>query len=70
MFFHALIFAWSPGGCLNTRPINRSSNMASVISMKQTCVIVILADFMLFQSNLHINASKTLNYPFSYSEFL
>ena len=45
MFFHALTFAGSKGSCLNTRPLGRSRDPASVNAMKQTCVIVILACF-------------------------
>ena len=50
MFFHALTFAGSRGSCLNTRPSgrvfkHRPRDPASVIAMKQTCVIVILAYF-------------------------
>ena len=56
--FHALIFAGSRGCCLNTRPIGRvfkhlPRDPASVNAMKQTCVIVILAYFTLFQPNSH-----------------
>ena len=43
---------------------------ASVNAMKQTCVIVILAYFTLFQLIRTENAAKTLNYPFSYAGFL
>ena len=50
MFFHALTFGWSLGGCLNTRPLGRvleqyPRDPVSVYAMKQTCVIVILAYF-------------------------
>ena len=59
MFFHALTFARSLGSCLNTRPIDRVfkhllRDPASVNTMKQTCVITILAYFTLFQPNLHV----------------
>ena len=48
MVFHALTFAGSRGSCLKTRPLgrvfkHRPRDPASVNSMKQTCVIVILA---------------------------
>ena len=43
MFFHALTFVEE--AVLNTSP-------ASVNAMKQTCVIIILAYFTLFQPNL------------------
>ena len=54
MFFHAITFARSRGSCLNKRPIGRvfkhgPRDPASVNAMKQTCVIVILAYFTLFQ---------------------
>ena len=59
-FFHALTFAGSRGRgcCFNTRPIGRvfkhlPSDPASVNAMKQTCVIVTLAYFTLFQPNSH-----------------
>ena len=57
-FFHALTFAWSRGSCLNMRLIGRvfkhlMRDPASVIAMKQTCVIVILAYFTLFKPNSH-----------------
>ena len=58
MLFHALTFAGSRGMCLNTKPIGHllkhvPRDPASVNAMKQTCVIVILAYFTLFQLNLH-----------------
>ena len=43
---------------------------ASVNAMKQTCVIVILAYFTLFQPNSHRKRCQTLNCPFSYTGFL
>ena len=48
--FHALTFAGSRGGCLNTRPLGRvfkyhPRDPESVNAMKQKCVIVILAYF-------------------------
>ena len=57
-FFHALTFAGSRGRCLNSRPIGRvfkhlPRDPVSVNAMKQTCVIVILAYFTLFQPNSH-----------------
>ena len=80
MFFHALTFAWSRGCCLNMWLIGRvfkhlPRDPASVNVMKQTCVIVILAYFTLFQianSNpiCTENAAKTLDCPFSYTGFL
>ena len=70
MFFHALTFAGSVGCCLNTRPIGRvfkhlSRDPASVNAMKQTCVIIILAYFTLFQPYSTESAAKTLNCSFS-----
>ena len=66
-----------PGGgsCLNTRPIDRvfkhlRRDPTSANAMKQTCVIVFLAYFTLFQPNLQENVAKTLNFPFSYTGFL
>ena len=58
MFFHALTFARSQGSCLNRRPIglvlkHLARDAASVNAMKQTFVIVILANFTLFQPNSH-----------------
>ena len=58
MFFHALTFAGSQGRRLNTRLIDRvlkhvPRDPASVNAMKQTCVILILAYFTLFQPNSH-----------------
>ena len=58
MFFHVLTFAGSRGCGLNTRPIGRvikhlPRDPASVNAMKQTCVLVILAYFTLFQLNSH-----------------
>ena len=52
--FHALTFMGPQGRCLNTRPVSRvlkhlPRDAASVNAMKQTCVIVILAYFTLFQ---------------------
>ena len=59
MFFHALTFAGCQGSCLNTRPIGLAfkhlpRDPASVNAMKQTCVIVILAYFTLFQPNSNL----------------
>ena len=59
MFFHALIFAGSRGSCLNMRPTGRifkhlGSDPVSVNSMKQTYVIVILANFTLFQPKWYL----------------
>ena len=53
MYFHALTFAGSRGSCLNTWPISLvfkhlPRDPASVNAMEQTCVIVILAYFILF----------------------
>ena len=45
MCFHALTFARSRGSCLR--------DQASVDAMEQTCVIVILAYYTLFQSKAH-----------------
>ena len=50
MFFHALTFAGSRGSCLNTRPSGQvfkhsPRDPASVDTIEQTCVIVILAYF-------------------------
>ena len=58
MFFHALTLAGFQGSCLNMRPIGQVlkhllSDPASVNAMKQTCVVVILAYFTLFQPNSH-----------------
>ena len=49
MFFHALTFAGSRGSCLIKRPFgrvfkHRPRDPASVNALKQTCVIVILAN--------------------------
>ena len=75
MFFHALIFAGSPGSCLNMRLIGRVfkhllRDLASVNAMKQTYSIVILAYFTFFNPICTENAAKTLNCPFSYTGFL
>ena len=75
MCFHVLTFAGSRGCCLNTRPIGRvikhlPRDPASVNAMKQTCMIVILADFTLFQQIRSENAAKTLNCTSSYTGFL
>ena len=75
MFCHALIFVVSRGCCLNTRTIGRvlkhlPRDLASVNAREQACVIVILAYFTLFKPNLHLNAVKTLKYPFSCTEYL
>ena len=75
MLFHALLFAGSRGSFLNTRPLGRVFNIirgtrASSNAMKQTCVIVILAYFTLFQPIRTENPAKTLNCPFSYTGFL
>ena len=46
--FHALIFARSRGSCLTMRPTLRKHLLrdpASVNAMKQTCVVVILANY-------------------------
>ena len=55
MFFRALTFAGSRGCCLNMRPSvqHHPRDPSSVNAMKQTCVIVILAYFTLFQLNSH-----------------
>ena len=58
MFFHALTFAGSRGCCLKHEADRLSvqhhpRDPASVNAMKQTCVIVILAYFTLFQPNSH-----------------
>ena len=50
MFFHALTFAGSLANCLNKRPLglvfkHLPRDPVSVNAMKQTCVIVILANF-------------------------
>ena len=62
MFFHALAFAGSGGSFLNTRLKGQVlkhllRDPASVNAMKQTCVIVILAYFTVFQPKF---ALKTL----------
>ena len=54
MFFHALTFAGFRGRCLNMRLIGRMlkhlpRDPESVNAMKQTCVIVHLVYFTLFQ---------------------
>ena len=53
MFLRALTFTGSRESCLNKRPIGRVIKHllrvpASVMAMKQTCVIVILAYFTLY----------------------
>ena len=58
MLFHAFTFAGSRESCSKTRPIGRvlkhiPRDLVSVNAMKQTCVIVILAYFTLFQPNSH-----------------
>ena len=58
MYFHALTFVGSQESCSNMRPIGRvlkdlERDLASINAMKQTCVIVILAYFTLFQPNSH-----------------
>ena len=52
MFFHALTFAGSRGSCLNMSPPGRMfkllpSDPANVNALKQTCLIVILAFYMI-----------------------
>ena len=52
MFFHALTFAGSQGSCLNMRPLGRMFKLlpkdpANVNALKQTCLIVILAFYMI-----------------------
>ena len=56
--FSCINIAGSQGCCLNTRPIglvfkHLPRDPASVNAMKQTCVIVILAYFTIFQPNSH-----------------
>ena len=75
MFFHALTFAKSRGGCLNTRLSgrvfkHRLRDPASVNAMKQTCVIVILAYFTWFQHKPRWKRCQNIKYPFSYTWFL
>ena len=58
MFFHVSTFAEFRGSNLNTRPVGRvlkhlPRDGASVNAMKQTCAIIILAYFTLFQPNSH-----------------
>ena len=72
MFFHAITFAGSRGSCLNTRPLgrvfkHRPRDPASVNAMKQTCVIVILAYFTLFQQKPRGKRRLNIKYPFSYT---
>ena len=75
MFFHALTFAGSRGSCLNTRKLGRvfkhcPRDQASVIAMKQTCVILILAYFTWFQYKPHWKCRLNIKNPFSYTWFL
>ena len=68
MFFNALTFAGSRGCCLNTRPTglmfkHLPRDSASVNAVIETCVIVILAYFTLFQQNSTENAAEPLNCP-------
>ena len=86
MLFHASTFAGSKGCCLNTRPIGRvikhlPRDPASVNAMKQTCVIVILAYFIIptklaLKTLLNIKVSIFLHWisqtkcPFSYTGIL
>ena len=56
MFFHAFTFAGSRGSCLDTRPQGRvfkrlPRDPANVNAMKQTCVIVILAFYLISVGN-------------------
>ena len=65
MFFHALTFAESRGSCLNMRPLgrvfkHRPRDPASVNTMKQTCVIVILAFFFLLP-DFSINRAENIS---------
>ena len=60
MFFHALTFAESRRSCVKHLPMDQ----ASVNAMKQTCVIIILSYFTLFQQNHTENAAKILKYQF------
>ena len=75
MVFHALTFGESQGCCLNTRLIGQVFKHlprvpASGNAMKQTCVIVILTYFTLFNPCCTENAAKTLHCLFSYTGFL
>ena len=52
MFFHALTFAGSRGRCLNLRPLRwmfklLPRDLANVNALKQTCLIIILAFYMI-----------------------
>ena len=52
VFFHALTFAGSRGSCVNMRPQGRVfklllRNQANTYAVTQTCVIVILAFYLI-----------------------
>ena len=73
--FHALTFATSQGSCLNTKQIGRvfkhiPRDPASVIAMKQTCVIVFLAYFTWIQHTPRWKHRLNIKYNFSYTWFL
>ena len=63
MFFHAFIFAWSRGNCLNMRQQGLEfkhlpRDPANVNAMKQTYMIVILAYLLIHLLNRIENAVK------------
>ena len=65
MFFHALTFAGSQGSCLNMRPQGQVfkrllRDPVNVNAMKQTCIIIILAFYLVSVENRTENAGKSL----------